>query len=178
MRTEDREARIQQAIAQGPSPEASHAEPRQVVRALKRPCAAEVTRFLEYTQHACMTVSLLAPVLREDSDAHATPERRHAARLATRVQPLGGVPTYHPAEIAAQAAKVGGHPAQGPTLTDMVIEDLPLERRQGAAYTALLRALSDRGPTTRRLLVAILADTEQQASERADYLKRRADTRP
>jgi hypothetical protein len=27
-------------------------------------------------------------------------------------------------------------------------------------------------------LVAILADTEQHASERADYLKRRADTRP
>jgi bacterioferritin len=70
------------------------------------------------------------------------------------------------------------HPEQGPTLTDMVIENLLLERRQVAEYTALIREIGDRDPTTRRLLVEILADTEQHASELADYLKRQADTRP
>ena len=52
MRTEDQDARIQQAIAHGPSPEAYHADPQQVVRALKRPRAAEIPRCLQYKQHA------------------------------------------------------------------------------------------------------------------------------
>jgi bacterioferritin len=47
-----------------------------------------------------------------------------------------------------------------------------------AEYTTLIREIGDRDPTTRRLLVEILADTEQHASELADYLKRQADTRP
>ncbi len=40
-----------------------------------------------------------------------------------------------------------------------------LERHQVAAYTALVRELGERDPTTRRLLVEILADTERHASE-------------
>jgi hypothetical protein len=43
---------INQAIAHGPSPEAYHADPQQVVRALKRPRAAEIPRCLQYKQHA------------------------------------------------------------------------------------------------------------------------------
>jgi bacterioferritin len=57
------------------------------------------------------------------------------------------------------------------------MENLLLERRQVAEYTTLIREIGDRDPTTRRLLVEILADTEQHASELADYLKRQADTR-
>ena len=56
--------------------------------------------FLQYKQHAYMAVSMLAPGLKEDFDAHATLELQHADRLATRIQQLGGVPIYNPAEIA------------------------------------------------------------------------------
>ena len=178
MRTPDQEAMIQQAIAQGPITEAYQADPQQVVQELNRLRATEITSFLQYKQHAYMAVSMLAPGLKDDFEAHATLELQHADRLAMRIQQLGGVPIYNPAEIATKAAEVGVHPEQGPTLTDMVIENLLLERRQVAEYTALIRELGDRDPTTRRLLVDILADTEQHASELADYLKRQADTRP
>jgi bacterioferritin len=177
MRTSDQEALIQQAIEQGPITEAYQAEPRQVVQELNRLRATEITSFLQYKQHAYMAVSMLAPGLKDDFEAHATLELQHADRLATRIQQLGGVPIYNPAEIATKAAEVGVHPEQGPTLTDMVIENLLLERRQVAEYTALIREIGDRDPTTRRLLVDILADTEQHASELGDYLKRQSDTR-
>jgi bacterioferritin (cytochrome b1) len=68
-------------------------------------------------------VSMLAPGLKDDFEAHATLELQHADRLAMRIQQLGGVPIYNPAEIATKAAEVGVHPEQGPTLTDMVIEN-------------------------------------------------------
>src|SRR5215216_4564881 len=131
-------ALIKQAIAQGPITEAYQADPQQIVHELNQLRATEITSFLQYKQHA--------------------------DRLATRIQQLGGVPIYNPAEIATKAAEVGVHPEQGPTLTDMVIENLLLERRQVAEYTTLIRELGDRDPTTRRLLVDILADTEQHAS--------------
>ena len=178
MKSAEHEALIQQAIEQGPITTEYQADPRQIVHELNQLRATEITSFLQYKQHAYMAVSMLAPGLKDDFEAHATLELQHADRLATRIQQLGGVPIYNPAEIASKAAEVGVRPEQGPTLTDMVMENLLLERRQVAEYTTLIREIGDRDPTTRRLLVEILVDTEQHASELADYLKRQADTRP
>jgi bacterioferritin len=72
---------------------------------------------------------------------------------------------------------VGVHAEQGATLTDMVVEDLLLERQQVAAYTTLSRTIGDKDPTTQRLLLEILEETEQHASELAGYLKRTAERR-
>jgi bacterioferritin len=119
----------------------------------------------------------LAPGLKNDFDAHAAIELQHADKLAERIQQLGGVPVYSPAEIATKAAEAGVRPEQGPTLGDMVVENLLLERRQVAAYTALIREVGDRDPTTRCLLLDILVETEKHASELADYLKHYSDTR-
>jgi bacterioferritin len=73
---------------------------------------------------------------------------------------------------------VGVRPEQGPTLREMIIENLMLERQQVAAYTTFVRELDERDPTTRRLLLEILAETERHASELADYLKSTTDVRP
>ena len=156
---------IQQAIAQGAITEAYQADPQQVIAALNQLRATEVTSYLQYKQHAYMAVSLFAPGLKDDFEAHATLELQHADLLAQRIQQLGGVPLYSPVEIAAQAASVGVRPEQGPMLREMIIENLLLERQQVAAYTTLVRELGERDPTTRRLLVEILADTERHASE-------------
>jgi hypothetical protein len=52
-----------------------------------------------------------------------------------------------------------------------------LERQQVAAYTTLIRELGDRDPTTRRLLLEILAETERHASELAEYLQSTSEVR-
>jgi bacterioferritin len=115
---------IQQAIAQGAITEAYQADPQQVIAALNRLRATEVTSYLQYKQHAYMAVSLFAPGLKDDFEAHATLELQHADLLAQRIQQLGGVPIYSPVDIAAQAASVGVRPEQGPTLREMIIENL------------------------------------------------------
>lgn len=168
---------IRQAIEQGPITPEYRANPQELIVELNRLRATEIASYLQYKQHAYMAVSLLAPGLKSDFEAHANLELEHADVLAQRIQQLGGVPVFSPREIAAQAAQEGVRPEQGSTLTDMVTENLFLERRQVMAYTALIRQVGDSDPTTRRLLVDILAVTEQHASELADYLKRSADTR-
>jgi bacterioferritin (cytochrome b1) len=52
-----------------------------------------------------------------------------------------------------------------------------LERRQVEAYTALIREIGDKDLITREILLEILRQTEQHASELADFLKRSSDTR-
>ena len=77
---------IQQAIAQGAITEAYQADPQQVIAALNQLRATEVTSYLQYKQHAYMAVSLFAPGLKNDFEAHALLELQHADLLAQRIQ--------------------------------------------------------------------------------------------
>jgi bacterioferritin len=168
---------LRQAIEQGPITAEYQADPQHLVSELNRLRATEIASYLQYKQHAYMAVSLFAPGLRSDFEAHAAVELQHADTLGERIQQLGGVPVFSPREIAAEAAQEGVRPEQGATLSDMVVENLLLERRQVAAYTALIRELGDQDPTTRHILTGILEVTERHASELADYLKHTAETR-
>ena len=166
---------IQQAIRQGAVTREYKADAQRIVQALNGLRSTEIMSYLQYMQHQYMAVSLFSPSLKAEFQAHATQELDHADRLAERIQQLGGVPIYEPKEIAAKAANVGVVPEQGATLTDMVGEDLMLERQQIEAYTALIREVGDQDLVTRHVLIGILAETEKHASELADYLKRTAD---
>jgi len=84
---------VQQAIAQGAITEAYQADPQQVIQELNRLRATEVTSYLQYKQHAYMAVSLFAPGLKDDFEAHATLELQHADLLAQRIQQLGVSPS-------------------------------------------------------------------------------------
>src|SRR5207302_9976642 len=107
---------IQDAIAQGAITEAYQADPQQVIAALNQLRATEVTSYLQYKQHVYMAVSLFAPGLKNDFEAHATLELHHADLLAQRIPQLGGAPLYSPAESAAHAASRGRRPGQAPML--------------------------------------------------------------
>ncbi|MGE0684102.1 MAG: bacterioferritin [Candidatus Binatia bacterium] len=170
------EAAYQAAVEQGPITKEYKANPKQIVKELNRLRSTEITSYLQYKQHAYMAVSLLAPALKKEFEAHAEQELQHADMLADRIQQLGGVPLYELQEIATKAAQVGVHPEQGPKLTDMVMENLLIERTQVEAYTAFIRELGDQDLVTSRLLLSILEHTEKHASELADYLKRTAET--
>ena len=167
---------IRDAIERGPITDAYRADTGRLITELNRLRATEVTSYLQYKQHAYMAVSMLSPGVKADFTAHADVELQHADVLAQRIQQLGGVPVFRPQEIAQKAAEEDVRPEQGATLSDMVVENLMLERHQIEAYTSLIREIGDGDPTTRRILGGILETTEQHASELADYLKRTSDT--
>jgi bacterioferritin len=171
------EEEIRQAIEQGPITEEYKADAKRIIGELNRLRSTEIASYLQYKQHAYMAVSLLSPGLKGEFEAHAAVELEHADKLGERIQQLGGVPVFSPVEIARKAAEEGVRAEQGATLTEMVVENLMLERRQVAAYTALIREIGDMDPTTQRILTGILEETEKHASELADYLKRTAEMR-
>jgi bacterioferritin len=172
------EDEVRQAIEQGPITAEYQADPRAVIQELNRLRATELASFLQSQQHAYMAVSLLAPGLKDVFRTQAALAMQHADVLAERIQQLSGSPVFQPAEIAHKAAEQHVQPEQGATLAIMVTENLVVKRRQIAAYTALIRELGTQDLTTCHLLVGLLAATEQQTSELADYLKGSAATRP
>src|ERR671918_670962 len=163
---------IHHAIQQGPITKEFRMNRDQLVHKLNQLRSTEIMSYLQYMQHGYMAVSLLSPGLKSEFQAHALQELQHADRLANRIQQLGGVPIFNPEEIATQAAQTGVHPEQGATLSEMVVENLMVERRQIEAYTALIQEIGDQDPVTRLILTGILEETEKHASELADYLKR------
>jgi bacterioferritin len=148
-----------------------------VIQRLNTLRSTEICSYLQYKQHAYMAVSLVGPGVREEFLEHADEELKHADMLAERIQQLGGVPIFDPAEIARTAQKAHVHVTQGATVEEMVQEDLEVERAQVNAYMAFIREVGFNDPTTRRLLEDILKDTEHHASELRDMLSSRADTR-
>lgn len=168
---------IRDAIQEGPVTKQYLADPQSIIRSLNQLRSTEITSYLQYKQHSYMAVSLLSPGLKTEFEAHAEQELAHADRLASRIQQLGGVPIFDLRELAGKAAAVGVHPEQGTTLTEMVTENLLLERRQVETYTALIREIGDKDLVTREMLLEILTGTETHASELADFLKRSSDTR-
>jgi len=168
---------IRDAIQEGPVTKQYLADPQSIIRSLNQLRSTEITSYLQYKQHSYMAVSLLSPGLKTEFEAHAEQELAHADRLASRIQQLGGVPIFDLRELAGKAAAVGVHPEQGTTLTEMVTENLLLERRQVETYTALIREIGDKDLVTCEMLLEILTDTETHASELADFLKRSSDQR-
>jgi len=102
----------QQAMAQGAMTEAYQADPEQVIQELNRLRATEVTSYLQYKQHACMAVSLFAPGLKDDFEAHATLELQHADVLAQRIQQLGGGPSIARSRLRRRPRRWGYAPSK------------------------------------------------------------------
>jgi bacterioferritin len=171
------QSEVNQAMHRGPLTDAYQADVDWVINELNRLRATEVASYLQYKQHGYMAVSMLSPGIKADFEEHAAAELDHADRLAHRIQQLGGVPIYNPAELASKAADVGVQPEQAPTLTDMVIANLMLERQQIEAYTNCIRQIGDGDLVTRQVLIGILAETEGHAAELSDYLKLRSEMR-
>src|SRR5437667_8062070 len=76
-----------------------------MIRRLNQLRSTEICSYLQYKQHAYMAVSLVAPGVRDEFLEHANEELKHADMLAERIQQLGGVPVFDPAEIAQKASQ-------------------------------------------------------------------------
>lgn len=160
---------------QGPITEAYGMDPKQVVQRLNEMRSTEIVAYLQYKQHAYMSISLIGPAVKAEFLEHANQELEHADKLAERIQQLGGTPLYDLSELGSIAQGMQIRAQQGCTLEEMAMEDLELERKQVKEYTEYIREVGDRDPVTRRVLEDILIDTEHHASELRDMLQHRTE---
>jgi bacterioferritin len=93
---------------------------------------------------------------------HATDEQGHADRIAARIVQLQGEPNFDPDGLSTRSH---AEYVEGSDLVGMIREDLVAERIAIASYNEIIRWLSDKDVTTRRLMEDILAIEEEHADD-------------
>jgi bacterioferritin len=130
--------------------------------------ATEIVCVLRYTMHAVAASGIDSDAVKEEFQEHADEEREHMMQIAERINQLGGKPNMDPHGLESRSASEYG--ASELNLVEMIKENLVAERIAIEHYRELVRYFADNDPTTRNMLVHILAVEEEHANDMHDLL--------
>jgi bacterioferritin len=138
------------------------------IELLQGALATEIVCVLRYTMHAVAATGIDSDAVKEEFQQHADDERGHMMEIAERINQLGGIPDMNPRGLETRAASEYG--SNKLNLVDMIKENLVAERIAIEHYRELVRYFADNDPTTRDMLVHILAMEEEHANDMHDLL--------
>lgn len=154
-------------ITQGANTAGFQANRKAIIEHLNGALATEIVCFLRYKRHYHTAAGLKAEVIAEEFNVHAQEELSHADMIAARIAQLGGEPNYAPETLVARSH---AEYSDSTDLEEMIKENLVAERIAVDSYHAMIKAIGDSDPTTRRLLESILEQEEEHADELADWI--------
>lgn len=160
--------RAREHIERGAVTEGYRADPEVVVKILNEALATELVCVLRYKRHYFMAMGIHAQPVAQEFLQHATEEQGHADEIAVRITQLGGAPNLNPEGMLARSHS---EYVEGESLVDMIRENLVAERIAIDSYGEMIAYVSDKDPTTRRMLEGILAMEEEHAEDLASLLQ-------
>lgn len=160
-------ANARKSIEQGAITDSYAADRKRVIELLNEALATEWVCVLRYMRHYFTASGMLADAVKAEFLEHAKQEQAHADQIAERIVQLGGEPDLNPETLTARSH---AEYKEGANLKDMVKENLIAERIAIDSYREMINYVGDRDTTTKRMLMAILAQEEEHADEFADLL--------
>jgi bacterioferritin len=163
-------AAIRQAAARledGAVTEGYAADREAVIKMLNDALATELLCVLRYKRHYYTVSGRANAGVKAEFLQHALEEQGHADSLAERIVQLNGEPDFNPATLTARSH------AEYDESTDvnaMVRANLIAERVAIESYRQMIDAIGHTDPTTRALLISIMAVEEEHADDMADLL--------
>lgn len=121
---------------------------------LNRALSLELAGVIQYMQHSFLVTGQEREVFCDFFRDLSKESRKHAEVLGDKVVALGGVPTVEPGDIR-----------QSTNLTEMLRQDLELERTAMEAYVAAWKSCSDAELGTRFLLEERIAEEQLHIDE-------------
>jgi bacterioferritin len=140
---------------------------KKTIEILQAVLATEIVCVLRYTMHAVAATGISSEGVKAEFATHAKEEQEHAMEVAERINQLGGRPDFNPSSLVSRSASEYGNAAN---LVEMIKENLIAERIAVEHYRDLIRYFGDRDPTSRHMLVRILAVEEEHANDMHDLL--------
>ncbi len=137
------------------------------IEILQAVLATEIVCVLRYSMHSIAAAGISSEGVKAEFAEHAKEEQEHMMAVAERINQLGGTPNFNPEGLASRSASQYG---EGPTLVDMIKENLIAERIAVDHYRELIRYFGDDDPTTRVMLEGILAVEEEHTDDMHDLL--------
>jgi len=160
--------RAREHITQGAITAGYRADRETVVKLLNDALATEVVCVLRYRRHYFMAKGIHSKAIADEFLVHSNEEQQHADQIAERIVQLGGEPNLSPDGLLSRSH---AQYVEGAALVDMIREDLIAERIAIDSYREIVQYLSDKDPTSRRVIESILSVEEEHADEMADLLE-------
>ncbi len=160
-------ARARKDIADGALTPNYKGDPKHTVAILQSVLATEIVCVLRYTMHSITATGISSEGVKAEFAEHAKEEQEHMMAVAERITQLGGEPDFNPEGLATRSAS---QYSTGPTLVDMIKENLIAERIAVEHYRELVRYFGNDDPTTKRMLQWILSVEEEHADDMHDLL--------
>jgi bacterioferritin len=138
-----------------------------VIAMLNDALATELLCVLRYKRHYYTVSGPNSAQMRAEFLEHAQQEQEHADRIAERIVQLNGSPNFNPATLTARshAEYDESEGAQAMVRADLIAERVAIE-----SYRQMILAIGDKDPTTRDMLVEIMAVEEEHADDMRDLL--------
>ncbi|MDQ2860780.1 MAG: ferritin-like domain-containing protein [Pseudomonadota bacterium] len=160
-------ARARKDIADGALTPNYKGDPKQTIAILQSVLATEIVCVLRYTMHSITATGISSEGVKAEFAEHAKEEQEHMMAVAERITQLGGEPNFDPEGLASRSAS---QYSTGPSLIDMIKENLIAERIAVEHYRELVRYFGNDDPTTKRMVQWILSVEEEHADDMHDLL--------
>ena len=138
-----------------------------VIQMLNDALATELVCVLRYKRHYFTASGPGVGEIKAEFLEHAAQEQEHADQLAERIVQLNGSPNFNPATLVARSH---AEYDDSDDVQAMIRSNLIAERVAIESYRQMIAAIGDRDPTTRQLLVSIMAVEEEHADDMRDLL--------
>lgn len=160
--------RARQDIEEGAVTSGYAADRETVIKLLNEALATEIVCVLRYKRHYFMASGIHAAPVAAEFLEHANQEMAHADRLAERIVQLRGEPNFSPDGLSTRSH---AEYVEGKSLKEMIKENLIAERIAIESYREMVNYIGEKDPTTRRVLVEILASEEEHADDLVSLLQ-------
>ena len=139
----------------------------EVIALLNSALATELVCILRYKRHYYTARGLQNGPIKAEFLQHALEEQGHADLLAERIVQLNGEPDFNPATLSQRSHAEYDDSSD---IQAMIKANLISERIAIEAYRQMIQTIGETDPTTRHMLVGIMAMEEEHADDMRDLL--------
>lgn len=138
-----------------------------VIDMLNDALATELVCIMRYKRHYYTVAGRDNAGIKAEFLEHAQQEQQHADWLAERIIQLNGDPDFNPATLLARshAEYDASEDVQSMVRANLIAERVAIE-----SYRQMIARIGDSDPTTRHLLIQIMAVEEEHADDMRDLL--------
>lgn len=152
----------------GPVTEGYKGDRENVIALLNGALATELVCVLRYKRHYYTVSGLQNGPIKAEFLEHANEEQQHADWLAERIVQLNGKPDFNPATLPSRSH---AEYDDSDDVKAMIRANLIAERVAIESYRQMIEQIGDTDPTTRHLLIKIMAVEEEHADDMRDLLE-------
>jgi bacterioferritin len=143
------------------------ADRKEIIAMLNGALATELVCILRYKRHYYTATGLQNGPIKAEFLQHAQEEQGHADLLAERIVQLNGKPDFNPASLIERSH---AEYDDSDSIQAMIKANLIAERIAIEAYRRMIEQIGETDPTTRHMLVGIMAMEEEHADDMRDLL--------